>query len=336
MKAWMLEVQRPIEKRPLKFTEIPTPIPKGDEIRIKINYCGICRTDLHIIEGDLPLKKKPIIPGHEIIGVVDKLGDKVKRFKIGDVVGVSWLNSTCGKCKYCLSGRENYCPYIKLTGWDVDGGYAEYTVIREKFAFDLNFMKMEKADIAPLMCPGISGYTAFKLTEVTKGDKLGLIGFGPTAYYILKVAKYFNTKTFVSTRSKEHKEIAKKAGANWVGNIIEEDFPEKLDAIILFPPVGDLVEKALSQLTRAGVLVLSAVSMSEIKIRNYSKNLWGRQIKTLYNVKLSDGNEFLKIANNLNLTIKKSIFKFEELQDALISFKRGKIKGLVGVVKISD
>ena len=335
MKAWIVEEQKPIEEKPMKLVEISNPEPGPGEIRIKVSYCGICRTDLHIAEGDIPLHKKPVIPGHEIVGVVDKIGEGVTKFKPGDKAGVTWLYSACGKCKYCMREEENYCPEIKRTGWDVDGGYAEYFIAKEDFAFNLNKMRLRDEDLAPLMCPGVSGYFAFKLADVEEGGKLGLVGFGPTAYYVLHVAKSMGIDVYVSTRSEEHKRIAWNNGATWVGNIATERMPEKMDSIIFFPPAGKLVEKALETLDISGTLVLVAVSMTPIEIRDYTANLWGKNIKTLYQVRRDYGREFLEIANRLNLTIEKEIIPFEEIQEAMAKMKKGKINGLVAMAKIN-
>jgi len=334
MRAWVLKKQSKIEERPLKLVEVETPYPKDDEIRVKVLVCGVCRTDIHIAEGDLPLKKDNLILGHEIVGIVDKTGKGVKRFKVGDKVGVSWLNSTCGKCKFCLSGRENYCPNFKCTGWDVDGGYAEYTIIKEDFALNLNDIKLEAEDVAPLMCPGIAGYCAFKLTDIEKGEKLGLYGFGPTAYYVLKVANRLGIDTYVSTRSQKNIEAAKKAGAIWAADASKKDLPCKLDRSIVFPPAGNLVEPALEKLEVGGILVLAPVSMSTIEIKNYSQNLWGRDIRTLFNIKRSWGEEFLNIADEMQIKVGKEIFPFEKLQDALILVRKGEIKEPNAVIKI--
>jgi len=179
MRAWILEEQAKIEERPLKFVEVPTPHPQDDEVRLKVFVCGICRTDIHIAEGDLPLKKSPVILGHEIVGIVDEVGENVERFSVGDHAGAYWLYSSCGKCKYCLSQRENYCPEIKCTGWDEDGGYAEYMTIPAKYALPLNDVQMKPAEIAPLMCPGIAGYAAFKLTGAQKGADWGFMASAP-------------------------------------------------------------------------------------------------------------------------------------------------------------
>jgi propanol-preferring alcohol dehydrogenase len=336
MRAWILEEQMRIEERPLKLAEVATPHPQEDEIRIKILACGVCRTDIHIAEGDLPLKKSPIILGHEIVGVVDEVGQNAQRFGVGDRAGVCWLYSSCGRCKYCRSQRENYCPEVRCTGWDEDGGYAEYITVPAAYALPLNKVRMEAVKIAPLMCPGIAGYAAFKLTGVQKGDKLGLYGFGPTAYCVLKVAQSAGIEVYVSTRSQKNIESARREGARWAANAAKEEMPCKLDAAILFPPAGKLVEPILSQLERGGILVMAPVSASPIVIENYSENLWGRDIRTLYNLTRSDAEEFFEIIDRLELTVGTSVFPFEELQDALILARQGKLEQPNAVIRVSD
>ncbi|AGB04570.1 Zn-dependent alcohol dehydrogenase [Aciduliprofundum sp. MAR08-339] len=335
MKAWLVEEQKPIEEGPLQMREVPIPEPRGKEIRVKVTHCGICRTDLHIAEGDIPLSKRPIIPGHEIVGIVDSLGDEARRFKKGDRVGISWLNSTCGKCKYCMRGDENYCPNIKRTGYDVDGGFAEYVLVHEDYAFDLRNISLPPEDLAPIMCPGITGHYAFRISEIREGERLGMLGFGPTAYYILRVAKSMGIEVYISTRSEEHKRIALDYGADWVGNLARENFPNKVDAFIFFPTAGNLVERALENSVPAATLVLGAVTMSPITIQNYTANLWGRKIKTIYQVRRDYGREFIEIANRLGLTIEKEMVKFEEVPEAMIRLKKGEINGMVQVIRFS-
>ena len=335
MKAWILEKQAKIEEKPLRLAEVPTPHAKDGEIRIKILVCGVCRTDIHIAEGDLPLRRAPLILGHEIVGIVDEIGKNVKNFKVGDKAGVSWLNGTCGKCKYCLSDRENYCPDIKSTGWDEDGGYAEYITISEDTALLLSDSGLEPADIAPLLCPGIAGYAAFKLTDAQKGSRLGLYGFGPTAFCVLKVAKSMGIEVYVGTRSPKNMEDAINAGADWAADTSKEQMPCKLDSAIVFPPAGNLVEPALSQVENGGKVVLAPVSSSPIVIENYSENLWGRTIETLYNVKKSEADEFLEIADRLQIIPERGVFSFEELQDVLIAVRHGKAKVANSVIEIS-
>ncbi len=335
MKAWILEKQAKIEEKPLRLAEVLTPHAKDGEIRIKILVCGVCRTDIHIAEGDLPLRKSPLILGHEIVGIVDEVGKDVKNFKVGDKAGVSWLNGTCGKCKYCLSNRENYCPDIKSTGWDEDGGYAEYITISEDTALLLSASGLEPADIAPLLCPGIAGYAAFKLTDAQKGSRLGLYGFGPTAFCVLKVAKSMGIEVYVGTRSPKNMEDAINAGADWAADTSKKQMPCKLDSAIVFPPAGNLVEPALSQVENGGKVVLAPVSSSPIVIENYSENLWGRTIETLYNVKKSEADEFLEIADRLQIIPERGVFPFEELQDVLIAVRHGKAKVANSVIEIS-
>lgn len=336
MRAWILEKQAKIEEQPLKLVEVPTPHPQDGEVRVKVLVCGVCRTDIHIAEGDLPLRKSPVILGHEIVGVVDEVGKNVQQFRVGDRVGVYWLHSACGQCKYCLSQRENYCPEIKCTGWDVDGGYAEYATVPAEYALPLNDVRLKPAEIAPLMCPGIAGYAAFRLTGAQKGNKLGLYGFGPTAYFVLKVAQFMGIETYVSTRSPKNIKSARREGANWAADASKERMPCKLDSAILFPPAGNLVEPILSQLERGGRLVMAPVSASPIRIENYSENLWGRDIKTLYNLKRSDAEEFFEIVNRLDLRVETSLFPFEELQETLILARQGKLEQPNAVLKVAD
>ncbi len=331
MRAWILDKQAKIEDMPLRIAEIPTPDPSDNEIRIKVSACGICRTDIHIAEGDLPLKKPPLILGHEIVGIVDKIGKDVKDFKPGDRAGVAWLNHACGKCKFCLSNKENLCPQATFTGWDADGGYAEYTVLDGNFAFHLaENLSFEK--LAPLMCPGIAGYRSLKLTETKKGQKLGLYGFGPTASYVLQVAKHLGIEVFAITRSQKNRDAAKELGADWIGTY-EDKPPALLDAGIIFPPAGNLVEFALSQLDSNGRLVLAPVYMTPIEIKDYNHVWLERSIKSLAHISREDGREFLKIAADIKINTKIETFPFEKLADILPMVKHGKIKGNA-VIKI--
>jgi propanol-preferring alcohol dehydrogenase len=335
MRAWTLEEQARVEERPLKLAEVPTPHAEDDEIRVKVRACGVCRTDIHIAEGDLPLKKSPVILGHEIVGVVDEVGENVERFSEGDRAGVYWLHSSCGTCKYCLSGRENYCPKIQCTGWDRDGGYAEYVTVPAVCALPLNDVQMEAVEIAPLMCPGIAGYAALKLTGAQKGERLGLYGFGPTAYCVLKVAQSMGIEVYVSTRSQKNVESARREGAQWAADAATDEMPCKLDAAILFPPAGNLVEPVLSQLEKGGTLVMAPVSASPIVIREYSENLWGRDIRTLYNLRRSDAEAFFDIVDRLNMKVGMSVFSFEELPDVLVLVKQGKLPEPNAVIEIA-
>jgi len=325
MKAWILKNQAPIENSPLELKEVSQPEPGACELRIKNVACGVCRTDIHIAEGDLPLKKSPLILGHEIVGVVDKIGEQVTNFSIGDRVGITWLNSTCGKCKFCLSDRENLCPNAHFTGWDADGGYAEFSVVPADFAFHLG-KTHSFVEMAPLMCPGVAGYRAFRLTGLQSGDKLGLYGYGPTANYVLQVAKHKNIDVYVITRNEKNKMSAKQTGADWVGGY-DDKIPEMLDGGIIFPPAGNLVSHALSQMDSGGRLVLGPVTMTPIEIKDYNLIWQERSIISLAHIARRDCNEFLQLANEINLKAPIEVFPFEDLQEALIKVKHGKVNG---------
>ena len=333
MKAWILEHQAPVEKKPFVLKELPDPHPKPHEIRIRNIACGVCRTDIHVAEGDLPLKKSPLILGHEIVGVVDKIGEQVTNFNIGDRAGITWLNGTCGKCQFCLSEKENLCPNAHFTGWDGDGGYAEYSVISADFAF--HFGKIYSfVEMAPLMCPGVAGYRAFRLAGLQSGDKLGLYGFGPTANYVLQVAKHKNIGVYVITRSRKNKMLAESIGADWVGGY-DDKIPVMLDGSIIFPPVGNLVSYALSQLNSGGRLVLGPVTMTPIEIKDYNLIWQERSIISLAHITRKDAVEFLQLANKINLKAPIEVFPFEDLPEALIRVKQGKVNGNA-VIQITE
>jgi len=326
MKAWVLEKQGKVETKPLIKKEFPIPEVKNNEIRIKIKATGICRTDLHEIEGDLPLHKKPIIPGHQIVGIVDEIGNGVNPFKKGDMAGTAWLYSSCKICKFCTSGRENLCKDAKFTGWDVDGGYTEFIVIDEKFAYHLgeNHSFIEQV---PFMCAGITGYRGYRLADVKKGEKLGLFGFGPTAAFVLQIAKANHIECFVVTRSKHNQDSAKKLGADWAWNY-DDKFPVKLDAAIFYPPAGELISHVLSLLEPGGKLILSPIYMSPIEIKDYTKILWmERSIKSVANITRRDGTEFLKIADELKIKSRVELYNFDDIPEVLIKVSKGEIDG---------
>ncbi len=333
MKAWVLQKQAAVETKPLLLQELPVPQIEGNKIRVKVHACGVCRTDIHVAEGDLPLTKSPLILGHQIAGVVDGVGEGVTNFKVGDRAGIAWLNSSCGKCKFCRSGCENLCPEAKFTGWSVDGGYAEYVTVAQDFAFRLG-KTPSFVEAAPLMCPGITGYRALKLTEAKRGDKLGLYGFGPAASFVLQVAKYLGIETYAITRSQKNRDWAARLGADWVGGY-EDEIPAKFDTAIVFPPAGNLVELALSQLDSGGKLVLAAVYMTPIEIKDYNHLWMERSIKSLANITREDGREFLEIAAKIGIKTEVEVFPFDKLPDVLILAKGGKVRGNP-VIKVAD
>jgi propanol-preferring alcohol dehydrogenase len=326
MQSWVLEKQGKVETKPLTKKEIPIPEVSKNKIRIKIKATGICRTDLHTIEGDLPLHRKPVIPGHQIVGTVEETGKGVTSFKEGDRAGVGWLYTSCGSCKFCTSGRENLCKDAKFTGWDVDGGYTEFIVIDQDFAYHLgkNHSFVEQV---PFMCAGITGYRGYRLSEVKKGERLGLFGFGPTASFILQIAKANDIECFVVTRSEHNQKAAKELNADWIGNY-NNKFPVKLDAAILYPPAGKLVSDVLSLLEPGGRLILSPIYMSPIEIKDYTNLLWKeRSIKSVANITRKDGTEFLKLADELKLKSRVELYKFDDIPEVLIKVAKGKMNG---------
>ena len=335
MKAWVLRENRPIESKPLELVELPMPEPGSRQIRVKVIVCGVCRTDLHIVEGDLPLRRAPLVPGHEIVGVVDSVGEGAGRYRVNDLVGATWLGRTCGSCRFCRAGRENYCADFQATGWDFDGGFAEYAVLDEDAALPLAGISLPHTEMAPLMCPGVAGYCALRLTEAQPGHRLGLYGFGPTAEYVLRVARHLGLEVYVGSRSRRNLERARRHGAAWAGNTAKDGMPMTLDAAVVFHPAGSLMEASLRDLRVGGVLVLAPVSMSKIEIRDYSTNLWGRDIRTLYNVNRGDAMEFLEFARRVDLALGVDVFPFEALPDAMTRVRNGQLRQANAVIRVA-
>ena len=260
MRAMLLEKTRPAEENPLRLAEIPLPDPAAGEIRVRVGACGVCHTDLHIVEGDLTLPKLPVVPGHQIVGTVDALGAGVKEFREGDRVGVPWLYSTYGECVYCRKGLENLCERARFTGFHADGGYAEAMVVPAAFAYALpgSFSDLEAA---PLLCAGVIGYRALKLSNLQPGERLGLYGFGASAHIVIQIARHWNCEVCVFTRAESHRQLARQLGAVWTGAAGEAP-PAPLDAAIIFAPAGKLVPDALRTLRKGGTLALAGITMS--------------------------------------------------------------------------
>lgn len=251
MLAMILNEPDLIENNPLKLVDIEAPKPGPHEILIRVQACGICHTDLHTVEGELDLPKKPIIPGHQVVGVVEKLGEDTSRFKKGNRVGMAWLYSTCGKCSYCQQGKENLCENALFTGYHVDGGYAQYTVIHEDFAYPIPDGFSEE-EAAPLLCAGIIGYRALRLSEIRPGQRLGLYGFGASAHVAIQIAAHWGCKVYVFSRSKKHQKLAEDLGAVWTGKP-DQTPPEKLEGAIIFAPAGEMVLDALKALDKGDI-----------------------------------------------------------------------------------
>src|ERR1700723_3045288 len=298
MRAMVVHTPAVIEGSPLVAADIPTPTPAAGEILVHVTACGVCRTDLHVCEGDLAPKHPQIVPGHEVVGVVERLGAGCKRFAPGARVGIAWLRETCGTCRWCVRGRENLCPNARFTGWDDDGGYAEFATVREDFAYAVP-PNVPDAEIAPLLCAGIIGYRAIKRAEVRPGATVGLYGFGGSAHLAIQVLKYWGCRVFVMSRGGVHRELAQELGAAWIGEADERP-PAPLDAAILFAPAGNLVLPALAALDRGGILAVAGIYLSPIPTLDYERHLFNeKELRSVTANTRADGEEFLKIAGEI-------------------------------------
>ena len=334
MKAMVLKEARPVEESPLEMMEVPAPTPGPEEIRIRIRACGVCHTDLHEVEGDLPLPKLPLIPGHEIAGVVEGVGSEVVRFRVGDRVGVPWLYSTCGKCDFCRRGLENLCENARFTGYHVDGGYAQYVVVPEAFAYRLP-QGFSDVEATPLLCGGVIGYRALKLSEVRPGERLGLYGFGSSAHMVIQIARHWGCEVYVFTRSEEHRRHALELGAAWVGGA-KDTPPHKLDSSIIFAPAGWIVPEALRVLRKGGTLALAGIHMTPIPEMDYDALLYHeRTVRSVANSTRQDVVELLRLAETMRIRTDVQVFPLEEANHVLQLLKRAEIRG-TAVLKIPE
>ncbi len=324
MQAMVLHRPRPIAERPLQLEEVPTPEPGPGEIRLRVRVCGVCHTDLHTVEGDLELPKLPVIPGHQVVGEVEKLGEGANRFKLGQRLGVPWLYWACGECDYCRRGLENLCPNAKFTGLHVDGGYAQYLVVPEEFAYPLPEGYSDE-EAAPLLCSGIVGYRAFKLSEAQEGDRLGIYGFGASAHVIAQVARYRGCELYVFTRSEEHKRLARELGAVWVGEAQDEP-PEKLDSAIIFAPAGWIVPEALRALRPGGTLALAGIYMTKIPEMDYELLYRERKVRSVANMTRADAREFLELAPKIPIRPEVEAFPLAEANEVLLKLKNSELR----------
>src|SRR5436190_1210150 len=297
MHACVLRSPAPIESAPLEWTEVPKPDPRPGEVLIRVHACAVCRTDLHVTEGELPVRKEHVVPGHQVVGTVETLGAGAAEIKLGARVGVPWLHRTCGICEYCRSGRENLCDNPQFTGWTVDGGYAEWIVAPEAFVYPIPD-GFDDITAAPLLCAGIIGFRCLRLAELSRGSRLGLYGFGAAGHVAIQVARYWGVEVYASTRDERHQALARQLGAVWVGGADAQP-PELLDAAIMFAPAGELVPPALAALKKGGRLVLGGIHMSPIPSIRYELLYQERLIRSVANNTRDDGREFLKIAASI-------------------------------------
>jgi len=326
MRAMVLTQSSDVGRNPLALQDVPAPDPGPDEVRMRVHVCGVCRTDLHVVEGDLPPSKRPLIPGHEVVGVVDRVGTRVRTVKEGDRIGIAWLRDTCGQCEFCRSGRENLCERAQFTGYQWDGGYAEYAVVPAAFAYPIPPL-FKDGEAAPLLCAGIIGFRALRLSEVKPGENLGLYGFGASAHITIQVAKHWGCKVFVCSLREEHRQLACDLGAAWVGGADEQP-PEKLHGAIMFAPVGELVPPALRALRRGGTVALAGIHMTPIPALDYDRDVFGeRTIRSVTANTKQDGLDLLAAAAAIPIRPHTQRFTLEHANTALQALKAGTING---------
>ncbi len=332
MKAMLLKTSQPVEANPLVLSNLPTPSPSSGEILVRVRACGVCHTDLHTAEGEIRGAKMPIIPGHQVVGYVEKLGPGVRRFKRGNRVGIPWLYRTCGRCTDCLTDHENLCREAQFTGYHVDGGYAQYIVVSELFACTIPD-KYDDYQAAPLLCAGIIGYRAIRISELKPEEKLGLFGFGASAHIVIQIAKHWGCHVYVFSRSDGHRKLAEQLGAAWTGSS-EQSPPVLLDRAILFAPAGRLILDALRNLRRGGTLAIAAIYLDRIPEMDYITHLYGeRTIRSVTASTRKDAEELLSLASQIPIHTQIQTFSLQDANQALQLLKAGKING-AGVLKI--
>ncbi len=331
MEAWVVDRPGPIDRDPLRRVERPVPEPGPHQVRVQVRVCGVCRTDLHLAEGDVPPRHAGVTPGHEVVGLVDALGPECSRWRTGDRVGVPWLAHTCGVCRFCTSGRENLCVAPQFTGWDVDGGYADYALVDEAYAYALPD-GFDDVEAAPLLCAGIIGYRALLRAEVPEGGRLGIYGFGGSAHLTAQVALARGARVHVMTRSAEARALALELGA---ASAQEADAapPEPLDAAILFAPVGTAVPPALVALDRGGTLAIAGIHLSDVPVLEYQRHLF--EERTLRSVTANtrrDGEDFLEEAARIGLRVSATPYAMADADVALRDLRHDRVNGAAVLV----
>jgi alcohol dehydrogenase, propanol-preferring len=329
MRAAILASPGPISERALQIVNVADPRVRSGHVLLRVRACGVCRTDLHIVEGELPPKQLRIIPGHQIVGEV--IEGATQEIPLGMRVGVSWLGGTDGTCPYCQKGLENLCDSPTFTGYTVAGGYAEYAFARSDFVFPLP-QSLDDLHAAPLLCAGIIGFRSLRVAGVEAGDRVGLFGFGASAHLAIAVLQAWNCEVYVSTRGKSHRELAESSGATWVGTETDKP-PVELDRAITFAPSGDVVVAALSSLRKAGVVAINAIHLDRMPQFDYDTLLWGeRQIRSVANMTRADARDFLALAAQIGLQPKVTVFPLEQANEALMAVKRDAVDGAAVIV----
>jgi propanol-preferring alcohol dehydrogenase len=334
MNAWVVAEPGPIDSHPLVRVERPQPEPGPGEVRVRVLTCGVCRTDLHVTEGDLAVHQPAVVPGHEIVGRVDACGEGATRFEVGDRIGIAWLRRTCGTCRFCRSGRENLCLAPAFTGWDADGGYAEFAVVDEAYAYALPD-RFGDEEVAPLLCAGIIGYRALRRAELPEGGHLGIYGFGGSAHLAAQVAMAQGATVHVMTRSTAAQELARDLGVAFAGDTFARP-PDPLDAAILFAPAGEIVPVALEALDRGGTLSIAGIHLSAIPELHYARHLFNeRQVRSVTANTRRDGEEFFAIADRIGIRVETVPYPFDQADVALADLAHDRFSG-AAVLRIAD
>lgn len=326
MKAMVLDHVGDVAGSPLQLRDIPMPVPGPGDVLVKVHVCAVCRTDLHVIEGELADVKHPLVPGHQVVGTVAQAGAGVTEICEGDRVGIAWLQGTCGTCAFCTSGRENLCLKARFTGYQVDGGYAEYAVVPARFAYPIPPAFADEA-AAPLLCAGIIGYRALRLSGIKPGQRLGLYGFGASAHIAIQIARHWGCQVYVSSLKAEHQALARELGAVWVGGA-QDVPPDSLHGSIIFAPVGELVPPALRALERGGTLALAGIHMSPIPSLDYDRDVFGeRVLRSVTANTRQDGIDLLREAAAIPITPRTVRFPLPQANQALQALKAGSFQG---------
>jgi propanol-preferring alcohol dehydrogenase len=326
MRAMVLERPAPIDTNPLRLVDVPAPDPGPQMLRLRVEACGICRTDLHVIEGELPPVRPRVIPGHQIVGRVDRLGPGARRFPVGARVGIAWLRGTCGRCRRCAAGHENLCEEARFSGYHEDGGYAEHAVVHEDFAYAIP-ERVGAAEATPLLCAGIIGFRALRRAEIRPGCRLGLYGFGASAHIAIQVARHLGCEVYVMTRDERHRTLARELGAVWVGGAADLP-PVPLESAVLFAPAGELVPAALAALDRGGTLALAGIYMTDVPRLVYERHLfYERNLRSVTANTREDGAELLRLAGEIPLRPATMPFALADANRALQQLKHDAIRG---------
>jgi propanol-preferring alcohol dehydrogenase len=326
MRAMVLEQQKPVSESPLVLREVDEPQAAADEVRVKVSACAVCRTDIHIAEGDLALHRTPVVPGHQVVGRIDQVGGSVTRLQLGQRIGIAWLRHVDGTCPFCRRGRENLCPGSRYTGYDVDGGYAEYAVSPEEFAYELPD-GFDDEHVSPLLCGGLIGYRALQRAAVPESGRLLLVGFGSSAHIVIQIALYRGYKVHVVTRSENHIREAKKLGAAWAGADFR-DLPGKVDSAILFAPSGKLVPPTMEALDRGGICSIAGIHLSDVPELNYERHLFQeRELRSVTSNTRDDARALFAEVSAAGIRMQTTAYSLQDANRALLDMKQSKVEG---------